>query len=54
MVTIEDASRSLTGVFTGIDEDGALLLETPGLASRKVVAGELVRGPRPVRQSREL
>jgi biotin-(acetyl-CoA carboxylase) ligase len=50
MVTIEDACRSITGVFTGIDEDGALLLAEPGRAIRKVVAGDLVRGPRPIRQ----
>jgi biotin-(acetyl-CoA carboxylase) ligase len=50
MVTIEDAGRSLTGIFTGIDQDGALLLSEPGHATRKVVAGELVRGPRSVRQ----
>ena len=50
IVTIEDANRSLTGVFTGIDEDGALLLREPGHGVRKVVAGELVRGPRPFRQ----
>jgi BirA family transcriptional regulator, biotin operon repressor / biotin---[acetyl-CoA-carboxylase] ligase len=48
VVTVEDGSRSLTGIFTGIDEDGGLLIEEPGQHRRKVVAGDLVRGPRPV------
>jgi BirA family biotin operon repressor/biotin-[acetyl-CoA-carboxylase] ligase len=48
-VTVEDNNRSLTGVFTDIDEDGGLLIEVPGHGPRKVVAGDLVRGPRPVR-----
>jgi BirA family biotin operon repressor/biotin-[acetyl-CoA-carboxylase] ligase len=50
MVTVEGASCCLTGVFTGIDEDGGLLIEEPGQSMRKIVAGDLVRGPRPVDQ----
>jgi BirA family biotin operon repressor/biotin-[acetyl-CoA-carboxylase] ligase len=46
VVTLEDAGRSLTGMFVGIDEDGALLLEESALKIRKLVAGNLVRGPR--------
>jgi BirA family biotin operon repressor/biotin-[acetyl-CoA-carboxylase] ligase len=44
-VTVEEADRSLTGRFIGIDEDGGLLLEQPGHPIRKIVAGDLVRGP---------
>ena len=50
VVTVEDAGRAISGVFTGIDEDGGLLIEEPGRAVRKVVAGDLVRGPRTAHQ----
>lgn len=46
VVTLEDAGRSVTGRFVGIDEDGSLLLAEPGHPVRKMVAGDLVRGPR--------
>ena len=46
VVTIDDAGRSRTGTFVGIADDGALLLEEPGHPIRKIVAGDLVRGPR--------
>jgi BirA family biotin operon repressor/biotin-[acetyl-CoA-carboxylase] ligase len=46
VVTIEDAGRSLTGTFVGIDEDGGLLIEETAHKIHKVVAGDLVRGPR--------
>jgi BirA family biotin operon repressor/biotin-[acetyl-CoA-carboxylase] ligase len=46
VVTVEDAGRSLTGTFVGIDEDGGLLIEETAHKIRKVVAGDLVRGPR--------
>jgi BirA family biotin operon repressor/biotin-[acetyl-CoA-carboxylase] ligase len=46
MVTVEDAGRPLTGRFIGIDADGGLLIEEPGHSIRRVVAGDLVRGPR--------
>jgi BirA family biotin operon repressor/biotin-[acetyl-CoA-carboxylase] ligase len=46
IVTIEDAGRSRTGTFLGVDEDGGLLLAEPGQLIHKVVAGDLVRGPR--------
>lgn len=46
VVTLEDAGRSLTGTFVGVDEDGGLLIEETGHHIRKVVAGDLVRGPR--------
>jgi BirA family biotin operon repressor/biotin-[acetyl-CoA-carboxylase] ligase len=51
VVTVEDAGRSLTGTFLGVDEDGSLLLDVPGGPVRKVVAGDLVRGPRAADQS---
>jgi BirA family transcriptional regulator, biotin operon repressor / biotin---[acetyl-CoA-carboxylase] ligase len=44
-VTLDDAGNQLTGIVQGIDEAGALILTTPdGL--RRVVSGELTRGPR--------
>jgi BirA family biotin operon repressor/biotin-[acetyl-CoA-carboxylase] ligase len=46
VVTVEDAGRSRTGTYVGIAEDGSLLIEEPGYPVRKVVAGDLVRGPR--------
>lgn len=46
IVTVEDAGREHTGVFAGIDEDGALLLEDAAGRLRRIVAGDLVRGPR--------
>jgi BirA family biotin operon repressor/biotin-[acetyl-CoA-carboxylase] ligase len=52
MVTIEDEGRSLTGVLAGIDDDGGLLIEKPERQIHKVVAGDLVRGPRQVAKRR--
>jgi BirA family biotin operon repressor/biotin-[acetyl-CoA-carboxylase] ligase len=51
VVTVEDACRSLTGTYLGVDQDGGLLLDVPGGPVRKLVAGDLVRGPRAVAQS---
>lgn len=48
-VIVQDADRQLAGTFAGIDEDGGLLIEEPGRPIRKVVAGNLVRGPRSIR-----
>jgi BirA family biotin operon repressor/biotin-[acetyl-CoA-carboxylase] ligase len=45
VVTLEDAGRSRTGKFLGVDEDGGLLIEEPPHQIHKVVAGDLVRGP---------
>jgi len=51
VVTLEDASRTHTGTYVGVAQDGSLLLQEPGHPVRKVVAGDLVRGPRaPLRQ----
>ena len=52
MVAVEDGSRRLTGIFTAIDDDGSLLLEEPGHRIHKIVAGDLVRGPRPAGNGR--
>ena len=46
VVTIDDAGRSRTGTYVGIADDGGLLIEEPGHPIRKIVAGDLVRGPR--------
>lgn len=46
-VSIEDAGRERNGIFLGIDDDGALLLREAGDVHR-VMAGDLVRGPRSV------
>lgn len=43
-VTVQDAGLARSGRFTGIDTDGALLLEQGG-AIHRVVAGDLTRGP---------
>jgi BirA family biotin operon repressor/biotin-[acetyl-CoA-carboxylase] ligase len=45
IVTVEDAGVARTGRFAGIDSDGALILEHDGVV-RRVVAGDLTRGPR--------
>jgi len=45
VVTVEDAGRSRTGAFVGVDDDGGLLIAEAGGPIRKVVAGDLVRGP---------
>lgn len=44
-VTIEDGGRERSGIYLGIDDDGALLLREAAGVSR-VMAGDLVRGPR--------
>jgi BirA family biotin operon repressor/biotin-[acetyl-CoA-carboxylase] ligase len=44
-VTIEDAGRRHSGIFAGIDDDGALILNHPVTGTRRVVAGDLTRGP---------
>jgi BirA family transcriptional regulator, biotin operon repressor / biotin---[acetyl-CoA-carboxylase] ligase len=44
-VTVEDAGRAFTGTFCDVDADGALLLEEPGSGIRRIMAGDLVRGP---------
>ena len=48
-VQVVQGEQMLTGLYRGIDDDGALVLEGPGRERRRVAAGDLVRGPRPVR-----
>jgi len=48
-VTVVDGGRERGGRFVGIDEDGALLLEDSTSVVRRVIAGELARGPRSIR-----
>ena len=47
MVEIRDDERRYTGWFRGVDADGALVLEIGDNTVRRIVAGDLVRGPRP-------
>jgi BirA family biotin operon repressor/biotin-[acetyl-CoA-carboxylase] ligase len=51
VVCIEEHGMLLTGVLAGIDDDGALLLGTPGSGITRVLSGDLVRGPRRVSDS---
>ena len=45
-VRIEQDGADVAGVFTGVNRQGALLLETnDGL--KEITAGDLTRGPRP-------
>lgn len=46
LVTVVQDSRELTGVFRDITDSGALLIESAS-GVHEVVAGDLVRGPRP-------
>lgn len=45
LVRVVQGGETLTGRYRGIDDDGALILEIPGGKRRRVVAGDLVRGP---------
>ncbi|MGH2614183.1 MAG: biotin--[acetyl-CoA-carboxylase] ligase [Thermomicrobiales bacterium] len=49
-VTIEDAGRHRSGIFVGIDDDGALLLQESAATITRVVAGDVIRGPRAATQ----
>jgi len=51
-VVIDDHERQYQGTFGGIDEDGALLLVESTGAIRRVVVGDLTRGPRSAGQRR--
>ena len=47
-VRVDNAGSQVEGVFAGVTGEGALILQTP--TGRKIiVAGDLVRGPRPNR-----
>jgi BirA family biotin operon repressor/biotin-[acetyl-CoA-carboxylase] ligase len=45
-VTIDDTSHGFQGIFGGVDDDGALILFAPDGTRRRIVSGDLVRGPR--------
>ena len=45
-VTVQEQQENIHGVLHGIDKEGALLLDQGG-SIRRVVAGDLTRGPRP-------
>ena len=45
-VTVEEAGRKRHGTFVDIDDDGALLLQDAAGTMHRVVAGDLVRGPK--------
>jgi BirA family biotin operon repressor/biotin-[acetyl-CoA-carboxylase] ligase len=45
MVVVTDGDQQHTGRFTGIDGDGRLLLEDEQGVTRRIVAGDLTRGP---------
>lgn len=49
-VSVEDAGSRLSGRFAGVAPDGALLLDVDG-ATRRIVAGDLSRGPASDRSS---
>jgi BirA family biotin operon repressor/biotin-[acetyl-CoA-carboxylase] ligase len=44
-VTVQEGSQAVRGRLAGVDHDGALLLEVAG-ARRRIIAGDVVRGPR--------
>lgn len=43
MVAISQGEERIAGRFTGLDADGALLLQPPGGPPRRIVSGELLR-----------
>ncbi|HEV2074067.1 MAG TPA: biotin--[acetyl-CoA-carboxylase] ligase [Thermomicrobiales bacterium] len=45
-VTVKERHADIHGILQGIDDEGALLLDQGGVI-RRVVAGDLTRGPRP-------
>ncbi|MCC7022667.1 MAG: biotin--[acetyl-CoA-carboxylase] ligase [Thermomicrobiales bacterium] len=47
-VSIVVGDETRTGVFTGVDDEGALLLRDATGTLHRIVAGDLTRGPRPV------
>lgn len=46
VVTVEEHDQRITGVMAGIDDDGALMLETSQSVLRRIIGGDVVRGPR--------
>ncbi len=50
-VVIRDGGRELAGLYRDVDPSGALLLEEVDGSIRRIVSGDLIRGPRPLRQA---
>jgi BirA family transcriptional regulator, biotin operon repressor / biotin---[acetyl-CoA-carboxylase] ligase len=48
-VSIDDATRRVAGRLLRVEQDGSLLLDTPE-GPRRIVSGELTRGPRRIGQ----
>jgi BirA family biotin operon repressor/biotin-[acetyl-CoA-carboxylase] ligase len=46
IVDVQEGSQTITGRFLGVDASGALQLELADGTLRRVVSGDLVRGPR--------
>ena len=46
LVMVEVGGERRAGMMRGVDADGALLLERDGGVTERIVAGELVRGPK--------
>jgi BirA family biotin operon repressor/biotin-[acetyl-CoA-carboxylase] ligase len=50
-VVVADGGQQVDGKFLGIDDDGALLLQESDATVRRIVAGNVTRGPRETGQS---
>lgn len=48
LIQVVQGGDEMTGLYRGVDDDGALVLQMAGGERRRVVAGDLVRGPRRV------
>jgi BirA family biotin operon repressor/biotin-[acetyl-CoA-carboxylase] ligase len=46
LVCVEAGDLMLDGILAGVDGDGALILKEPGGERRRVVVGDVTRGPR--------
>jgi BirA family biotin operon repressor/biotin-[acetyl-CoA-carboxylase] ligase len=44
-VRVQNGDELVSGVLEGVGDDGALLLQVEGIGTRRIVAGDLVRGP---------
>jgi BirA family biotin operon repressor/biotin-[acetyl-CoA-carboxylase] ligase len=51
LVSVIDGDAVVTGCLAGIDTTGALLLQTDDPHPRRIVVGDLIRGPRPIKNA---
>ena len=51
LVEIQEGPATHRGVFIGVDRDGALLLQIRDGTVRRIIAGDLARGPHSPRES---